>query len=74
MDLGKVYHESGRDWYGVPNHHIQVLLTDGSKREMLGTYRSARCLKLAVKFDGHTPNGTMMCNQCVRVPTLQSKL
>ena len=71
-NLTKGYHEANRDWYGVPNHRMEFLLTDGSTQKMQGTYRSVRCIKLAVKSDGRTPNGTMMCNHCARVPTLQS--
>ena len=40
-------------------------------RTFVGTYRSKRCLKLAVNID-NTPTGTMTCNQCARVPALQS--
>ena len=45
---------------------------DGTKRTYKGTFRSVKCLKLAVKPDGRTPTGTLTCNHCARVPTLQS--
>ena len=71
-DISSTYYLSARDWYGVSNHRVDIILADGQSVTMKGTYRSYRCLKLAVKADGRTPNGTMMCNQCARVPTLQS--
>ena len=61
-----------RDWYGVPNHRVTVEFENGIKRAFKGTFKSSRCLKLAVKADGRTPTGTLTCNQCARVPTLQS--
>ena len=48
-----------------------LALEDGSTKTYEGTFRSVRCLKLAVNYD-NTPTGTMTCNQCARVPTLQS--
>ena len=50
-----------------------MLLEDGTSRSYVGTYRSTRCLKLAINID-NTPTGTMTCNQCARVPTLPSFL
>ena len=72
-DITKYYHLSSatKHWYGVPNHRIHVIAS-GQGRLYRGTFRSTRCLKLAVKADGRTPNGTMTCSQCARVPTLPS--
>ena len=72
-DITGHYNARHRDWYGQPRHRTMMLLEDGSSKSYVGTYRSTRCLKLAVNMD-NTPTGTMTCNQCVRVPTLPSFL
>lgn len=72
-DITGHYNARHRDWYGQPRHRTTVLLKDGTTRSYVGTYRSARCLKLAINYDS-TPTGTMTCNQCARVPTLPSFL
>ena len=70
-DITRYYQRKHRDWYGVPRHKVMILLTNGSTLEFEGTFKSTRCLKLAVNTN-NTPTGTMTCNQCARVPTLQS--
>ena len=70
-DVTKHYNATHRDWYGVPRHRTTVTFEDGSSKTFTGTYRSARCLKLAINYD-NSPTGTMTCNQCARVPTLPS--
>ena len=72
-DITGHYNARHRDWYGQPRHRTMMLLEDGSSKSYVGTYRSTRCLKLAVNMD-NTPTGTMTCNQCARVPTLPSFL
>ena len=71
-DITKHYGSSGHGWYGVPKHRVNVRYDDGTKKVFQGTYRSVRCQKLAVQADGRTPTGTLMCNNCARIPTLQS--
>ena len=70
-DITQYYHLTHRDWYGQPRQRIMLKLEDGSTRSLQGTFRSTRCLKLAVNYD-NSPTGTMTCNHCARVPTLPS--
>ena len=70
-DVTPYYQLKHRDWYGVPRHKTMLLLEDGSTKTYEGTFRSSRCLKLAVNVD-NSPTGTMTCNQCPRVSTFQS--
>ena len=50
----------------------KVFAQDDTKVEYTDTFHSVKCLKLSVQADGRTSTGTLTCNNCAKVPSLQT--
>ena len=64
---GGLHNVTKSTFHGEPDYVFFRQDKDGNVIQYRGTFRSTKCLKVAVMPGSHTPNGTSKCNFCARL-------